>query len=874
MESFLKKHQVKGGEHTHTKIGDTKLNVFGGCYFIPLEQMGVFYDLYKKSVLMDKHEAYLTEKQPEEGPLMIDLDFRYDISIEERQHTKEHVVQLVQAVLRGVKRVKMMTKAVECFVMEKPNVNLCDDKTKDGIHLIVPVKMDLACKMMVRQYLLKELPTFWAELPLINSWEDVVDESVMRGFANWQLYGSRKPGNQSYQLKYLFSGDGETLQEQNFTSEWVYDHFLQLTARNTDLADFPMNPQVQKEYELALQSRKKKNVKLLEHSAFQSKMPFQLSTKEEVQEYMDGLIENLTKNEYRVKEAYEYVMILPEEYWGEGSYAKWVRVGWALKHTDPRLFVAWIQFSAQSPSFDFGSIHDLYEKWCGFNTHKEGLTLNSIIYWCKISSPQKYKEVYDRTIDHFIKYSAVNNTEYDIAMVLYQMYKDCFVCVSIKNKIWYEFCDNGWRLIDDDCNLRCHISTRMYSAYQRIGDTGTDDKKSGIAKTAELLKKTSFKSNIMKEAMEIFYDRDFYSKLNTQHFLIGCNNCVIDFKAKEARKGRHDDYISMNTKIDYKPLSHYQTECPQIIEDIQSFMAQLFPNASVREYMWEHLASTLLGNNLNQSFNVYIGSGKNGKSKLVELMSRVLGQYKGTVPISMVTQKRGMLGNASSEIYNLIGTRYAVMQEPSKGDVINDGVLKEVTGSDPIVCRALFKDSVTFIPQFKLAVCTNNLFDIKSTDDGTWRRIRVVNFESKFTSKPYNDPEFPVDTYPHQYMLDLKLDEKFDVWAPVMLSLLVEKAYVTQGEVHDCPEVQSSSNSYRQSQDLYLDFISQCIQEHKMPQPSNLKLTAITDTFKKWLQETHGSKAMPMKDLKEYLNKKFGTYPKEGWSRLSLIDSD
>jgi len=59
-----------------------------------------------------------------------------------------------------------------------------------------------------------------------------------------------------------------------------------------------------------------------------------------------------------------------------------------------------------------------------------------------------------------------------------------------------------------------------------------------------------------------------------------------------------------------------------------------------------------------------------------------------------------------------------------------------------------------------------------------------------------------------------------------------------------------------------------------MPQPSNLKLTAITDTFKKWMLETHGAKSMPMKDLKEYLNKKFGTYPKDGWSRLSLVDSD
>lgn len=877
LESFLKKHQVKGGEHTHTKIGDTKLNVFGGCYFIPLEKMDEFYTVYKKSVFIERNHAYLTEKQLEEGPLLIDIDFRYDISIEERQHTKEHVTKLVHAIMKAVGRIKTVTKPIECYVMEKNNPNLLEDKTKDGIHLLLNVKMDLACKIMVRQYLLKELPVMWVDLPIINSWEDVVDESVMRGYANWQLYGSRKPGNENYQLKYIFNCNVEEglVTEQNFTHDWIIDHFLKLTARNPDTLVFALNPLVQKEYDLALQSRKKQNTKLLENSIFKAKMPFQLSSKEEVQEYMDGLMENLTKNEYRVREAYDYIMILPEEYWGDGSYAKWVRVGWALKHTDPRLFVAWVQFSAQWSGFDYGTITDLYEKWCGFNTHKEGLTLNSIIYWCKISNPEKYKAIYEKTIEHFIKYSAINNTEYDLAMVLYQMYKDCFVCVSIKNKIWYEFCDNCWKLIDDDCNLRCHISTRMYSAYQKMGDVGTDDKKSNIGKTSELLKKTSFKNNIMKEAMEIFYDRDFYSKLNTHNFLIGCNNCVVDFKAKEARKGRHDDYISMNTKIDYHPVSFYQKDCPKIIADIQAFMEQLFPNPNVREYMWEHLASTLLGNNLNQSFNVYIGSGKNGKSKLVELMTRVLGQYKGTVPISLVTQKRTTIGNTSSEIYQLIGTRYAVMQEPSKGDVINEGVMKEITGGDPIVCRALFKDSVTFIPQFKLAVCTNNLFDIKSNDDGTWRRIRVVNFESKFTLKPYNDPEFPVESYPYQFMLDTTLDEKFEQWAPVMLSLLVEKAYETQGKVADCPEVLASSNRYRQSQDIYLDFISQCIQEHSMPQPCNLKLTAVTDSFKNWYSINHGGgKAMPMKDLKEYMNKKFGTYPKEGWSRLSLLEGE
>ena len=118
--------------------------------------------------------------------------------------------------------------------------------------------------------------------------------------------------------------------------------------------------------------------------------------------------------------------------------------------------------------------------------------------------------------------------------------------------------------------------------------------------------------------------------------------------------------------------------------------------------MWEHLASILIGTNENQTFNIYNGSGCNGKSKLVELMSKGLGDYKAQ-PITLVTQKRGSIGGTSSEIVQLQGVRYAVMQEPSKGDRINEGIMKEITGGDPIQGRALFKETVTFIPQFNIS---------------------------------------------------------------------------------------------------------------------------------------------------------------------------
>jgi len=258
----------------------------------------------------------------------------------------------------------------------------------------------------------------------------------------------------------------------------------------------------------------------------------------------------------------------------------------------------------------------------------------------------------------------------------------------------------------------------------------------------------------MKESCELFYDKEFYNKLDTNPYLVGCKNGVVDIKQKEFRKGSQNDYIHKTTNIDYMPLQHYQEVSPEIIDELNTFMYQLFPEQDLREYMWEHLASTLIGTNNNQTFNIYLGVGANGKSILVDLMSKILGDYKGTVPSTLITQKRTSIGSTSSEVYQLIGRRYAVMQELSKGDTINEGIMKEITGGDPIQCRALFKDSVTFIPQFKLVVCTNVLFDVKSNDDGTWRRIRVCEFKSKFTDHPYEDRAFPEKDYPYQFKID------------------------------------------------------------------------------------------------------------------------
>jgi P4 family phage/plasmid primase-like protien len=902
LDTFLKSVTTKKGEqHTHTKIGNEKMGLYGGSYYIPLDKVDDFYRIYKKHVFQEGKFAFLTEKQLDDGPILIDVDLRYTCDIDSKQHNLNHICQLIECILEGIQKIKVVaeSKPLECYVFEKENVNMLEDKTKDGIHMLINLKMDYKCKLLLRKHLLKEMPEIWKDLPIQNSWQDVFDESVTKGYANWQLYGSRKPGNESYQLRHRFVCMYDTdwnIKEVPFNQEWIITNFERLSARNTDLVIFPLNPEIEEEYNSMDLMKKKTSTskfKLQENSTFNTKMPFDIKSKEELDEYIEGFFETYSSSSDNIlHEAHQYVMALPEEFWGPGSYPKRMRVGWALRNTDSRLFVTWLKFSIQHVDFDFSQIPELYDQWNNFGFNKEGLSIRSIIYWCKTSNPTQFFRIYEKTVSKYILYASETTKEYDLAMVLYQLYKDRFVCASYKDKLWYEFNNNRWIEIDDGHNLRSLISTDVYKRFKEMvtcaiqnskaTQPGTDfnkEKKEANlpANTAELLKKTSVKTNIMKEAQEIFYDSNFMDNLDTNPYLLGCNNCVIDFKENIHRKGRHDDYLSMSTKIDYQPLSYYKEHSPQIINEINEFMAQVYPIESVREYMWEHLASTLIGTNPNQSFYIYIGTGANGKSMMIDLMSKVLGDYKGTVPITLITQKRNSIGTTSSEVYQLKGIRYAVMQEPSKGDVINEGILKEITGGDPIQCRALYKESVTFIPQFKLGACMNCYLEVKSQDDGTWRRFQQIDHPSKFIDNPYADEMFSKDDYPYQFKKDKNLKDRFDSWAPVMLSMLVDIAYKTKGIVKSCAIIDAATQKYRQSQDVHLEFINSNIMVHDMPQPKKLKITTINDAFKNWYSSNHGnsgSKAPPLKDLKDYLIKKFGSYPKDGWSKLSLIEQE
>ena len=901
----------KGAQLTHTRIGDKETNIYGGSYMVSEKDMKSFMESYYEHVFVNGNMEYLTEKQLiDDGPVMIDIDLRYDSSITEKQHTSEHVLDAIMLYLDKCKDILNITgdSEIPVYSMEKANVNILENKTKDGIHIILGLKMHKAAQVLLRELVLHELKDLWDDLPITNSWEDVLDEGVTKGHVNWQLYGSRKPNHQAYLVKAYYTmkytGEEWEVQENDMKSFDTKVHLNQLSARYKGYPQFSIREEYKDKYATALKSLGKQGQKkgfVIKKKPTMVKCGFdQINNMEILDSLLEDMFDNLDPLNYKLKEAYDYTMCLPKKYYGPGSYDKWIRVGWALRGTHYKMFLVWLKFSSRDicrdtlkdskGKFDWSHVPELYGMWNTFESkNQDSLTNRSIMYWAAQDAKEEYNKIHSATVEFFVEQTiGIPNrevTEFDLAAVLHSLYKHRFVCVSIKKECWYEYKENRWFEIDSGYILRLLISRDVHQLYvERAADCtrkmslldssdeqyeATRKRTVKIADIAHSLKKTTMKNNIMREARELFYDSDFITKLDQNPYLLCFNNCVVDFKEQRARKGQPDDYISKSTNIDYIQINEKRDK--KIIHEVTKFIEELFPNKELRQYMWEHLASCLVGTNENQTFNIYTGGGSNGKSCLVDLMSKVLGDYKGTVPITLITQKRNSIGSTSSEIVQLMGTRLAVMQEPSKGDRINEGIMKEITGGDPIQGRALFKDTVTFKPQFKLVVCTNTLFDIKSNDDGTWRRIRVCDFEAKFLENPYeNELKFPKDEYPYQYKKDKNIDKKFNDWATVFMSMLVDISYKHKGNVSDSQIVMASSDQYREGQDYLAEFAKDKIVKKE---GDKIKKTELLETFKQWYTAHYGRGVPIGREVYEFMDKRYGRY-RQGWHNVAIVYDD
>lgn len=914
---------------TNTRIGNTTPQIHGGSYHIPPEEYETFMKIYYTECFKNGQKEYLTETQlKENGPLLVDVDFRYDYSVEERIHRTEHIIDLITLYLQKFKEIYVVDETVKIpfFVFHKDRVNRLNDKnvTKDGIHIIIGIQcINHTLQLLIRKSILEKIPEIWADIPIVNTWDAVFDEGISKGSTNFQLYGSMKPCNEPYRLTHVYIGTYTESGEIEFDPPHLPSQYENIENINKLSVRYPNHTRVEMTDEIIdilhkiqttsssaekMKARDRNNGMNADADAdadaddnddldepgrtVQLAEILAIRSTEEMTNCITRFLLTLNLNEYNLRDAFEYIKILPSSYYTD--FTKWIRVGWALRNIHKKLFIVWLEFSTKWSGWSWASVEELHDKWTNFD-HKsrQGYTIRSIMYWAKIDNPTEYKQVSAKSVESYIDSTLSLSvlmtpeddnkirgfTDYDIACVMYHLYKEDYICISVRNNIWYRFKGHSWAEMDSGTTLRHSISCGLRDLYYKkltkltklklTLPEGDAEKKSADKKIHILLSiidklgKTNDKNNIMRECKELFYDGDFIHKVDANPYLMCFKNGVVDFKEKVFRKGNPEDYLAKCTGINYYKLDS-ETDTP-IIQEIEDFMHKLFPNNQLYKYMWEHLASILIGTNVNQTFNMYIGSGQNGKSVLVNLMEQVLGQYKGDVPLTLITQQRTKIGGVSPEIIQLKGTRYAVMQEPSKGDKINEGIMKQLSAGDALTGRAPYMvEAQTFTPQFTLVVCSNEFMEIKSQDHGTWRRIRVVDFESLFTETPRtDDPEKPF-----QFKLDKGIKDKFNCWKEVFASMLVKIAYETQGNVKDCEKVLESSNSYRKGQDVFSEYLQERVESHFT---GALPKGQLLINFKEWYSVNYGTNKINTKDLVSAMDKRFGKIVEGVWKKVRFV---
>jgi P4 family phage/plasmid primase-like protien len=811
---FLKEHKVeRGAKFTHTSLN----NPFGSFY-IDEKEHTKFFRLYRHA-LENNIDLHLTEKHKSYGPIVVDIDMKYLKStlISNRIYSSV-LIEIVRLYVQIIdKYLNVKDEDLMAFVFEKGSPTEKETEFKDGIHIMFPhiCAINQLQHMMRRDFINQvNALNLFDRLPLSNEVDDVVDKAVIEA-NNWLMYGSMKPNSPKYLLSRIYNRDLEAQDIDEYDSG---DLVEMCSIRKFDEHNITPYKEGYSTDEIIRRYEESQKPKPVEGTG------------------SVGRTNSVTLDDLRrVKNL--VALLNPDR---AEKYEDWLHIGFCLYNIDPSLLNIWIEFSRQSVKFKEG----VCEKLWNVNFRNNDFTIASLYRWVREDNPLEFIKFLEAEVSDIIKQSiksASFGTSYDVAKVIHQLHRFDYVCGSLKHNEWYVFKGHRWMPEENGYSINNIINEKIYDEYLKVSNlfqqmamnSSGKDKENLLElqiKTlafSKTLHTTKFKKDVITECAILFYDRDFFQKLDEKRNLIGFENGVLDLDTLTFRDGYPEDFITFTTKINYFPYNKLDEK----IQQVEQFFADILPDQHTREYVLKFLGTCLQGHVPDEKFYIWTGSGGNGKSLTIKLLLDSLGDYGTIIPVSLLTRKRAASNVASPELAKLKGKRFCVFQEPENDDVIQVGLMKELTGNDKIQARALYGAPVEFYPQFKTLLACNKLPEIPSTDGGTWRRIRVVPFEMSFVDVPVE---------PNERKKDPDLRRNMETWHQPFMSMLVEYNRRIKVEGNSEPKkVTEQTNQYQQKSDLVLEYLNDRIE---YSEEFKVLASDVYDDFKWWCNDSKNIK--------------------------------
>lgn len=337
-----------------------------------------------------------------------------------------------------------------------------------------------------------------------------------------------------------------------------------------------------------------------------------------------------------------------------------------------------------------------------------------------------------------------------------------------------------------------------------------------------------------------------HTEFDAHPYLLNCQNGTLDLCTGELRP--HDPADSL-TRITSASFDQTAT-CPTWL----SFLDCVFDHdTELIEFIRRAIGYTLTGDTREQCLFFMYGTGKNGKSTFAEVLLSLVGDYGRKTPAETLLAKRND-GELRNDVAALAGRRLVVAAELPEGRRLNEALTKDLTGGDTIAARFLYKEFFEFRPQFKLWLYGNHKPVIRGTDEGIWRRIRLIPFTVTIAENE-RDPDLP---------------NKLRAELPGILAWAMGGSLAWQ--THGLPsptKVKTATNDYRAEQDVLAAFIAECC---FVKSSAEVKAGDLYAAYKSYAeQEAVSQKAFAMRLHSLGLTPHKGTGGARIWRGLGLL---
>lgn len=393
-----------------------------------------------------------------------------------------------------------------------------------------------------------------------------------------------------------------------------------------------------------------------------------------------------------------------------------------------------------------------------------------------------------------------------------------------QNDSWYLWNGDGYWVRDQLGIIREMAKATLRSMYGEADKQSTPERRAKCAQWAVQCEKNEHVTSCLKLAStdpKVAVSVDRFDQ-NIYHF--NMLNGTYDLKTHTLLQHSKFNYITKQVAYSYDPGA----ECPHFLKFINRLFKSRKDKTEIIDYIQKALGYSLTGEVSQQAIFLLYGSGANGKSTLMETQRMVMGDYGTTIDSSSLTTKKN--DGVRNDIARLPNVRFVVASENSKGTILDEELVKKISGGDEVTARFLFQEEFTFYPRLKLWWAFNHPPGLQDFTHSLMRRLKLIPFEERITGDEVIDQSI---------LLGLFREELPGIFNWELAGL---KKYQREG-LKDIPAVSAAVKAFREEQDVLHEFIQDCCyiptQDDVLKRDVVVSSTVLYRKYHQWAESNH-----------------------------------